>query len=247
MRITCLSLFPEITRQALAVSIPGKAQERGLVCLEHVNLRDFANDKHHTTDEIPYGGGAGMVFKIEPAVAALRALSTQGSWVIHPSPAGQPFDQKLARQLAGKEHLIFLASRYEGLDQRVIDHWVHQEISLGDYVLSGGELACAVMIDAIMRLIPGVVGKRISIEQESFEDGLLEHPQYTRPALFEELAVPEILLSGHHEEIRKWRKRQRLRRTLQRRPDLLQKAPLDGEAQAMLREMTRQTHDRSGS
>ncbi|MCB1049804.1 MAG: tRNA (guanosine(37)-N1)-methyltransferase TrmD [Acidobacteria bacterium] len=237
MRISCLSLFPEIIQGALSHSIPGKAQERELFQLEHVQIRDFALDKHRSVDEIPYGGGAGMVLKPEPVVAAIRSVKQPDSLVIHPSPSGIPFTQTLAKQLANQPHLILIASRYEGLDQRVIDGWVDLEVSLGDFVISGGELACAVMIDAISRLIPGVVGKLESIQEESFEDGLLEHPQYTRPPEFEGRSIPEVLLSGHHEHIRKWRRKERIRRTRARRPDLFARFQPDKEALKLLKEL----------
>jgi len=234
MRIDCLSIFPELIRDALEHSIPGKAQERGLLELHHHDLRAFTSDKHQKTDDIPYGGGVGMVFKPEPVAAALKLLRTPDCLVIHPSPAAPRLTQKDIVDLAGRPHLIFLASRYEGLDQRVIDHFVDREYCLGDFVISGGELAVAVMIDALTRLIPGAVGKSESVRQDSFSDGLLDYPHYTRPAVFEDLAVPEVLQNGNHEEIRRWRKRQALERTRLYRPDLLEAAALDAEARAML-------------
>ena len=238
MRIDCLSIFPDLIRDALGHSIPGRAQERGLLALHHHDLRDFAIDKHQKTDDIPYGGGVGMVFKPEPVVAALKQLVTKESLVVHPSPAAPRLTQAAVIELAGYEHVVFLASRYEGLDQRIVDHYVDREYSLGDFVISGGELAVAVMIDAITRMIPGAVSKTESIRQESFFSGLLDHPHYTRPAIFGDLAVPDVLQSGNHEQIRRWRKRKALERTLHYRPDLLVDADLDDEARAMLEDLT---------
>lgn len=237
MIIHCVSIFPEIIFDALKHSIPGKAQERGILDIHFVQLRDFSLDKHHKTDDLPYGGGAGMVFTAEPAVRSLEHLRTPDCLVIHPSPAAPPFKQCHAVDLARQTHLIFLASRYEGLDQRVIDGWVDREYSLGDFVISGGELATAVMIDAVVRLLPGAVGNPESVEEDSFSHGLLDYPHYTRPADFHGRSVPEVLLGGHHEQIRRWRKRQSLERTLRIRPDLLKTACLDDEAKAMLNEI----------
>ena len=234
MRIDCLSIFPEIIRDSLAHSIPAIAQEKGLLSIHHHNVRDYAVDKHQRVDDIPYGGGAGMVFKPEPAVAAIRDLRTAQTCVIHPSPAAPRLQQRDVIELARLPHLVFLASRYEGLDQRVIDLFVDREYSLGDFVISGGELACATVIDAVVRMIPGAISKESSYQEDSFYQGLLDHPHYTRPPVFEDLAVPEVLQSGHHENIRKWRKEQALRRTHAYRPDLLEAAELDKEAIKML-------------
>ena len=236
MRIDCLSIFPDAIRDALRHSIPGRAQSKGLVEVFHHDLRDYAADKHNKVDDIPYGGGVGMVFKPEPAVAALRALASKRSLVIHPSPAAPRLTQKDVMALSGEKHLIFLASRYEGLDQRVVDHFVDREYAMGDFVISGGELACAVMIDAIVRVIPGVLGKAASFQEDSFFSGLLDYPHYTRPPEFEGHQVPEVLQNGHHEQIRLWRKRQSLERTRLLRPDLLDAAGLDEEAQRMLKD-----------
>ncbi len=234
MRIDCLSIFPEIIRAALSESIPGKAQERELVEIRHRDLREFAADKHNKVDDIPYGGGVGMVFKPEATVAAIRAVRRPGALVIHPSPAAPRLTQADVLELSRREHLIFLASRYEGLDQRVAAHFVDREYAVGDFVYSGGELAVAMMIDAVVRLLPGVIGKRESFQQDSFFAGILDHPHYTRPPDFEGLEVPEVLLSGNHEQIRRWRKRQALERTWRYRPDLLETLSLDAEAREML-------------
>jgi len=240
VRIDCLSIFPEIAENALAHSIPARSQNRGLLTIRHHDLRTHGVGRHQKTDDIPYGGGVGMVFKPEPVAAALRELRTEESLVIHPSPAAPRLTQGDVRELAERPHLIFLASRYEGLDQRVIDGYVDREYSLGDFVISGGELACAVMIDAIVRMLPGAVGKEASVREDSFFDGVLDYPCFTRPPTFEGIAVPEVLLSGHHEQIRRWRKREALRRTRMFRPDLLVAADLDDEARAILERLDRE-------
>ncbi len=237
MKIDCLSLFPEIIEQSLGQSIVGKAQERGLLDLDHFQIRDFATDKHRSVDDVTYGGGAGMVFKPEPTVAAIRHVWRPQAILIHPSPAAPAFTQEAARELARESHLVFVASRYEGLDQRVIDGWIDVEYSLGDFVITGGELAVAVMIDAIVRMLPGAIGKSDSIEQDSYFNGLLDYPHYTRPTDFEGRLVPDVLQSGHHENIRKWRKKQSLFRTAAIRPDLLEQAELDAESLKMLAEL----------
>jgi len=237
MRIDCLSIFPEIIKSALASSIPGKAQERGILLLGHHDIREYSVDKHHKTDDIPYGGGVGMVFKPEPVAAAIEALRQPQSLVIHPSPAAPRLTQADVIKLSEQEHLIFLASRYEGMDQRILDTHVDLEFSLGDYVISGGELAVAMIIDAIVRLLPGAISKEESFREDSFFNGLLDYPHYTRPADFQGNAVPEVLLSGHHENIRRWRKERALERTLRFRPDLLDGHELDKEGRAMLRKL----------
>jgi len=222
MTFDILTLFPAMFDSPFAESIVGKAVERGLVEIAAHNLRDWAEGRHQVTDDTPYGGGDGMVIKPEPAVAAIRALRHRrpGSRVLLMSPQGKRFTQREARILAGEPGLIFLCGRYEGFDERIRAH-VDAEYSIGDYVLTGGELAAMVMIDAIARLVPGVLGSSGSAAGDSFSDGLLEYPQYTRPVEFEGERVPDVLLSGNHAEIARWRRREQLRRTLQRRPDLL--------------------------
>ncbi|MGA1532458.1 MAG: tRNA (guanosine(37)-N1)-methyltransferase TrmD, partial [Aquiluna sp.] len=203
-------------------------QEAGLISFEAHNLRDFTHDRHKTVDDTPYGGGAGMLMKPEPWGEAFdKIIGKDRPVVIFTSPAGKPFNQELARELSQKEHLVFACGRYEGIDQRVVDYAgtiaeVH-EISIGDYVLNGGEVAAVAMIEAIARLIPGVIGNNESLAEESHNDGLLEAPSYTKPQNWRGLEVPEMLLSGHHAEIEKWRKAQALERTKQNRPDLLDK------------------------
>lgn len=235
MHIDCLSIFPEIIEGALSASIPAKAREKGIYSLNHVDIRTFSGNKHHKVDDIPYGGGVGMVFKPEPVVRAIESVKKPGSLVIHPSPVAPLLKQKDILELSQHHHLILVASRYEGLDQRVIDNYVDREYCLGDFVISGGELACAVLIDAMIRLLPGALGKAESFEEDSFYHGLLDYPHYTRPPEFQGSDVPAVLQSGHHERIRQWRKKKALERTLRWRPDLLDQANLDKEAKAMLR------------
>jgi tRNA (guanine37-N1)-methyltransferase len=227
MKIDAISIFPEFF-DVLEISLLGKAQEAGLISFEAHNLRDFTHDRHKTVDDTPYGGGAGMLMKPEPWGEAFdKIIGKDRPVVIFTSPAGKPFNQKLAGELSQKEHLVFACGRYEGIDQRVVDYAgtiaeVH-EISIGDYVLNGGEIAAVAMIEAIARLIPGVIGNNESLTEESHNEGLLEAPSYTKPQNWRGLEVPEMLLSGHHAEIEKWRKAQALERTKQNRPDLLDK------------------------
>jgi len=227
MKIDAISIFPEFF-DVLEISLLGKAQESGLISFEAHNLRDFTHDRHKTVDDTPYGGGAGMLMKPEPWGEAFdKVIGKDRPVVIFTSPAGKPFNQELAGELSQKKHLVFACGRYEGIDQRVVDYAgtvaeVH-EISIGDYVLNGGEVAAVAMIEAIARLIPGVIGNNESLAEESHNDGLLEAPSYTKPKSWRGLEVPEMLLSGHHAEIEKWRKAQSLERTKQSRPDLLDK------------------------
>ncbi|MDR3114550.1 MAG: tRNA (guanosine(37)-N1)-methyltransferase TrmD [Treponema sp.] len=233
MTYTVLSLFPELIDAFFALSILGKAVNRGLLTYRSVNIRDFAPDKHKTCDDAPYGGGAGMLMMAEPVGRALASLGipnrldmpgavTPGSKprVICLSPSGRPFTQEKAKALARETELILLCGRYEGMDQRILDAYVDEEISIGDYVLSSGEVAALVLIDATSRLVERVITPA-SLEEESFSGGLLEYPQYTRPERYGMLKVPEVLLSGHHENIRRWRLRKRIEKTLALRPDLI--------------------------
>ncbi|HEY8369272.1 MAG TPA: tRNA (guanosine(37)-N1)-methyltransferase TrmD [Thermodesulfobacteriota bacterium] len=234
MRIDVLTLFPEMFRGPLDHSIVGLARERGLVDLRVHNLRDWATDRHRVTDDTPYGGGAGMVMKVEPVVAAIEALKGEGpARTLLMSPAGVRFEQADARRLAREPRLVLICGRYEGIDARV-RRFVDEEISIGDYVLTGGELPAMVVIDAVVRLLPGALGAPASAVEESFAGGLLEYPQYTRPREFRGLSVPEVLLSGHHAEIARWRRREALRLTAERRPDLLARAELSDEDRAFL-------------
>ena len=225
MRIDILSLFPAIAAGALGESILGKAQERGLLDLRHHNLRDWATSKHKTTDDTPYGGSQGMVMKCEPIFAAVEELRTPASRVILLSPGGRVFTQGAAREYSAHTHLILIAGHYEGVDQRVIDHLIDEELSIGDYVLTNGAIAAAVVVDAVVRLLPGVLGDENSALDDSHSAGLLEHPQYTRPVEFRGWRVPDILLSGHHAEIARWRLDQAREKTRRIRPDLLNQPP----------------------
>ncbi len=224
MRIDVLTLFPEAFESILEVSIVRRAREKGLIEVVLNNIRDFAIDNYNSVDDKPYGGGPGMVMMCQPILDCLEQVEadepTKGRRIML-TPQGQPFSQNLARELAQEERLILIAGRYEGFDERIRIALQPMEISIGDYVLSGGEIPAMVIIDAVTRLLPGALGEKTSIDQESFSEGLLEYPQYTRPEVFRELAVPEILLSGHHAKIEEWRKQQARERTAQRRPDLI--------------------------
>jgi tRNA (guanine37-N1)-methyltransferase len=215
-----LTLFPGLCEGAFSESILGKAQENRLIRVRCLDLRQWASGKHRVTDEPPYGGGPGMVMKAEPIFAAVEAIRRPGSHVILMSATGRSFTQQKAQELAEKSHLLFVCGHYEGVDQRVADHLVDEELSIGDYILTNGAIAATVVVDAVARLIPGVLGEADSATDESFSDGLLEYPHYTRPADFRGLKVPEILLSGNHAAIDAWRKAAAVKRTVERRPDL---------------------------
>ena len=221
MKFHVLTLFPEIVESYFTASIMAKAVERKLVDYSLVNIRDFAFDKHRTCDDLTYGGGAGMLLMPEPVSLALDSVDAQNKRVIYLTPSGKPFTQALAKEFSEERELVLLCGRYEGLDQRVIDEYVTDEVSIGDYVMSSGEIASLVVIDCVYRLLDGVISEE-SLVEESFSDGLLEYPQYTRPAVFRDRAVPDVLLSGHHEHIRLWRLKKRLEKTLKNRPDLIE-------------------------
>ena len=221
LRIQILTIFPRICESVLRESILKRAQEKGLASLEAVDLRAWTTDRHRTTDDAPYGGGPGMVMKIEPIARALDALRGEGTRVLLMSPQGRAFDQRSAEAYSRERHLILVAGHYEGVDQRVADHLVDDEISIGDYVLTNGALAALVVTDAIVRLIPGVLGDEGSAAEDSFTTGILDYPHYTRPESFRGWTVPEVLLSGNHAAIGAWRKQRALEITKQRRPDLL--------------------------
>lgn len=219
-QITALTLFPEMFPGALGQSIAGKALQDGLWSMETVQIRDFATDKHRTVDDTPMGGGAGMVMRPDVVDAALNSVAEKPGPLIYLSPRGKVFDQAMAQNLATQTGVKILCGRYEGVDQRVLDKHAVQEVSLGDFVLSGGEPAALTLLDACIRLLPGVMGSSESLTEESFENGLLEYPLFTRPAVWEGQAVPDVLLSGHHENIRAWRRAQAEAVTERRRPDL---------------------------
>lgn len=220
MKIDFLTLFPEMF-SAMNQSIIGRAVEKGIVDLNYVNIRDFSKNKHKKVDDYVFGGGEGMLLMPQPLFDCIDSIKQENSYVIYVTPSGQPFNQEIAKELKDKEHLIFVCGHYEGIDQRVIDEKVDRELSIGDYVLTNGELPAMVIADAIVRLLPNVLSNKDSSLKDSFEDNLLEHPQYTRPSDFRGLKVPEILLSGNHQEIDKWKREQKLEKTKKVRPDLL--------------------------
>jgi len=221
LHIDILTLFPQMLDGFLAESILGKALERGLLSVKVHDLRDWTTDKHHTADDRPFGGGAGMVLKPEPVFAAIEQLQRPGCRRIYLTPDGEPFTSALAEEFSREQHLILLSGHYEGIDQRIRDCLIDREISIGDFVLTNGTVAAAVVIDALSRFIPGVLGEEKSLTHESFTNKLLDFPQYTRPAEYRGMSVPEVLLSGHHAEIEKWRQARRTEKTRQVRPDLL--------------------------
>ena len=236
MRIDYLTLFPEMFEGVLNHSILKRAQDKGMLNVNTVNFRDFAENKHNQVDDYPFGGGQGMVLKPEPIFNALESLQqTDETRVVLMCPQGEPFTQEKAQELSEAEHLVFICGHYEGYDERIREHLVTDEISIGDYVLTGGELPAMTMTDAIVRLIPGVLGNQQSHEDDSFQDGLLEFPQYTRPREYRGMTVPDVLLSGNHARIDAWRREQRLLRTYRNRPDLLDKAELTKQDQDILK------------
>jgi tRNA (guanine37-N1)-methyltransferase len=245
-----VTIFPDLVRAALGEGVVRRAIDRGILTVGVRNLRDFTADRHRVVDDVPYGGGPGMVLKVEPLFAAVETVRRERGGVgavVLLSPQGRRFTQAEAARLATLDHVVVLCGRYEGVDDRVRTHLATDELSIGDYVLTGGELPALVVVDAVARLVPGVVGDEESVEHESFSRGLLDFPQYTRPADFRDLKVPEVLLSGHHAAIRQWRKRQALERTLDQRPDLLAVAPLDDEEREMLTELKARRAQRAPS
>ncbi len=235
MHFDIFTLFPDMFQGPFAESMLKRAQERGLLSITLHNIRDATSDKHHVVDDYPYGGGAGMVMKPEPIFAAVEAVY-QGGPVILLTPQGRLFNQQIARTLAQEPRVTLLCGHYEGVDERVCQHLVTDELSIGDYVLTGGELAAMVVVDAVSRLVPGVLGADMSIEEESHSENLLEYPQYTRPPEFRGWKVPGVLLSGHHEQIARWRRKESLRRTRRRRPDLFAKVDVSSKGDEKLLE-----------
>lgn len=232
MTADVITIFPEMVESALAAGVVGRARERGVVDVRVRDLRDYTDDRHRTVDDVPYGGGPGMVMKPEPlwrAVEAIAGERGQASAVVLMTPQGRPFSHAVAERMSRLERVVVICGRYEGVDERVTEGLVTDEISIGDYVLTGGELAALVVLDAVTRLVPGVVGDAGSVEVDSFAGGLLDCPHYTRPAEFRGRRVPDVLLSGHHAQIEQWRRAQRIRRTADRRPDLLATADLTAE------------------
>jgi tRNA (guanine37-N1)-methyltransferase len=246
MWIGVISLFPEMFRAITEHGVTGRAVKSGLLQIECWNPREFTHDKHRTVDDRPYGGGPGMLMMVQPlrdAIHAAKQAVGDGAKVIYLSPQGRKLTQAGVTELATSQKLILVAGRYEGIDERVIQTEVDEEWSIGDYVLSGGELPAMTLIDAVSRLVPGVLGDQASAEQDSFTDGLLDHPHYTRPELLDGLAVPEALTSGNHEVIRRWRLKQSLGRTWQRRPELINNLALTDEQESLLAEYVREVRD----
>jgi tRNA (guanine37-N1)-methyltransferase len=240
MRFDIVTIFPRMIEAALSEGILAKAIQRELLTVRARDLREFTDDRHRTVDDVPYGGGPGMVLKAEPLFRAVETIEKESGppqAIVLVSPHGRQFSQSEAARLAVLDRVVILCGRYEGIDDRVRENLATEELSIGDYVLSGGELAALVVVDVVARLIPGVVGDEDSVAGDSFSRGLLDFPHYTRPAEFRDWKVPEVLVSGHHGEIRKWRKRQAIELTLMRRPDLLADAELDVEEQEILREL----------
>ncbi|MBU8915300.1 tRNA (guanosine(37)-N1)-methyltransferase TrmD [Bacillus sp. FJAT-29953] len=244
MQIDILTLFPEMFTGVLGSSILSKAAEKSAVQYKVVNFREFSDNKHSTVDDYPYGGGAGMVLKPQPIFDAVASLTEQANTsrprIILLCPQGERYSQRKAEELAGEEHLIFICGHYEGYDERIREHLVTDEISIGDYVLTGGELGAMVVIDSVVRLLPEVLGNQESHIKDSFSTGLLEHPHYTRPADFRGMKVPDVLLSGNHKLIEEWRNKETLRRTLLRRPDLFEKIELTPDQQKWLEEVKKE-------
>lgn len=237
MQFYIMTLFPEMVMQGLSTSIIGRAVNKGLLSIEAVNIRDYAFNKHNSVDDYPYGGGAGMLMQAEPVYQCYRALEEKMNKkprVVYLSPQGKTFNQTMAEEFAQEEELVFLCGHYEGIDERVLEEIVTDYVSIGDYVLTGGELPAMIMVDAISRLVPGVLHNDVSAEFESFQDNLLEYPQYSRPEMWHDKKVPEVLMSGHHANIEKWRREQSVIRTARNRPDLLEKAELTEKEREML-------------
>ena len=244
MKIDIITIFPELILPALQVGILKRTQDSDILTVNVHNLRDFTTDRHQSVDDYPYGGGAGMIMKPEPLFAAIRALHPESTArIIYLTPQGTPFNQPFAEALSLESHLILICGRYKGIDERVRIKLVTDEISIGDYVLSGGEIPALVLVDAIGRVLPRAMGNYESAQDDSFSQDLLDHPHYTRPAEFEEMKIPEILLSGHHEKITRWQYEQSLKRTAERRPDLLRKIELTGEDIAYLNSLKNQQTD----
>lgn len=246
MWIGVISLFPEMFRAITEHGVTGRAVKSGLLQIECWNPREFTHDKHRTVDDRPYGGGPGMLMMVQPlrdAIHAAKQAAGDGAKVIYLSPQGRKLTQAGVTELATNQKLILVAGRYEGIDERVIQTEVDEEWSIGDYVLSGGELPAMTLIDAVSRLVPGVLGEQASAEQDSFMDGLLDHPHYTRPEVLDGLVVPEVLTSGNHDVIRRWRLKQSLGRTWQRRPELINNLALTDEQESLLAEYVREVRD----
>lgn len=243
MKIDILSLFPEFFASFLEWSIIGKAIEDKKVLIDNINIRDFSKNKHKKVDDYPFGGGSGMLMKPEPIFDAIKSVKEDISRVIYLSPQGKPLNQKLVNELSNEKHLVLLCGHYEGLDNRITENYIDDEISIGDFVLTGGELPAMILIDSIVRLLPGVLRSEESYKNDSHYNGLLENPQYTRPRVFKGYSVPEVLLSGNHKKIDEWRKRESLKATLLKRPDLLQASNLSKEELKILAAIKKDSKD----
>ncbi len=246
MNFHVLTLFPEMVLTGLQTSIIGRALDRGLIGLEAINIRDYARNKHQKVDDYPYGGGAGMVMQAEPVYGACKAVEERIGYkprVVYLTPQGRVFHQQMAKELALEKDLVFLCGHYEGIDERVLEEVVTDYISIGDYVLTGGELPAMVVIDAISRMVPGVLKNEESGQSETFEGNLLEYPQYSRPEIWHDRPVPPVLLSGHHANVEKWRREQSILRTLKYRPDLLKEASLSEKERAFLEQCIREREE----
>jgi tRNA (guanine37-N1)-methyltransferase len=241
MKFDVLTLFPEMF-EPLKQSIIKRATQKNIIDINLVNIRDFSEDKHNKVDDTPYGGGAGMLMKPDVVDRAYQSIKSNNSKLIYLSPQGKTLNQEIVKELSKEEHLILLCGHYEGIDQRVIDKIVDEEISIGDYVLTGGEIPAMVLIDSVSRYVEGVLSDE-SIEEESFSNGLLEYPQYTRPEVFDNKKVPEVLLSGHHENIRKWRRKKSLENTLKKRPELLENIALTEEEKSYIKNLKKEVQE----
>lgn len=240
MHFYIMTLFPEMVMNGLGTSITGRAMEKNLLGVEAVNIRDYAFNKHNSVDDYPYGGGAGMLMQAEPvyqAYSAVKEKTGRSPRVVYLSPQGRTFNQEMAEELAREEELVLLCGHYEGIDERVLEEIVTDYVSIGDYVLTGGELPAMVIVDAVSRLVPGVLHNDVSAEFDSFQDNLLEYPQYSRPEVWHGKQVPPVLLSGHHANLEKWRREQSVIRTARNRPDLLEKADLDEAEKELVRDL----------
>lgn len=240
MKVDILSLFPDFFSIFTDWSIIGRAVKNKKITINNVNIRDFSENKHRKVDDYPFGGGGGMLMKPEPIFNAINSVKDENSRIIYLSPQGKTFNQEVAKDLAKEDHLILLCGHYEGIDNRIIENYIDEEISVGDFVLTGGEIPAMLILDAVTRLLPGVLSSEESYMDDSHYNGLLEYPQYTRPRVFNDLAVPEVLLSGNHKKIETWRKKQSLKTTLLNRPDLLEKKDLSQEECDYLKEIREQ-------
>ena len=241
MKFDVLTLFPEMF-EPLKQSIIKRAAEKKLIDIKLVNIRDFSEDKHNKVDDTPYGGGAGMLMKPDVVDRAYNSVKSENAKVIYLTPQGKTLNQKIVKDLSKREHLILLCGHYEGIDQRVLDKIVDEEISIGDYVLTGGELPAMVLIDSVSRYVEGVVSNE-STEEESFSNGLLEYPQYTRPEIFDNVKVPDVLISGHHENIRKWRRERSLENTFKKRPEMLENIELTKNEKDYIKKLKKEVHE----